>query len=75
MRDQNPPPQWHLLPSEPGNNRSLKRWNTVVIVILGLLVLSVVLAAVGAELENKGSAAKTVPLALEVMVCQTHLER
>jgi hypothetical protein len=69
MRNRNSiPPQWHLLPTEPNDNKSLRRWNTVVIVILGLLVLSVLLAAVGADLENKGSAASKVPLICETMV-------
>jgi hypothetical protein len=69
MRNQDPiPPRWHLLPAEPSNSQSLRRWNAVVIVILGLLVLSVLLAAVGADLENKGSAASKVPPVREMMV-------
>jgi len=65
------PRQWHLLPTEePGNDRSFRRWNAVVIVILGLLVLSVLLAAVGADLENKGSAASKGPTILETIVLE-----
>ncbi len=64
------PTQWHLLPTEPGNSRSFRRWNAVVIVILGLLVLSVLLAAVGADLENKGSAASKGPTILETIVLE-----
>ncbi len=42
----------------------------MVIVILGLLVLSVLLAAVGADLENKGSAASKGPTILETIVLE-----
>ncbi len=42
----------------------------MVIVILGLLVLSVLLAAVGADLENKGSAASKVRPILETIILE-----
>jgi hypothetical protein len=68
MRNRNSiPPRWHLLPAEPSNSRSFRRWNTVVIVILGLLVLSVLLAAVGSTLESRGSAASKVSLPLTMV--------
>jgi hypothetical protein len=69
------PPSWNLLPPEIRNQTSLRRWNTVIILILGFVVLGAFVAGVGSNLEHKATAATGKTLQARPTVRSHHGEQ
>ncbi|HKV64368.1 MAG TPA: hypothetical protein VJO16_20850 [Candidatus Acidoferrum sp.] len=65
------PPAWRLVPADSTKRSDYRRWNAVIILSLGLLVLAVLLAAIGANLESKGAASMRPAPVDEIVVPNT----
>jgi serine protease Do len=66
MRSTDSDPQsWHLIPVEPGNKASFRRWNVIIISFLAFVVLGIFVAGIPDGFELNLSAADKVPLKID----------
>jgi hypothetical protein len=49
------PPPWNLISPDLDHKTRFQRWNLVIILILGFVVLGIYVATIGSELMNQGS--------------------